>query len=82
MRHINHARRERYGSRVTGRIDRATKSALVQIAAETGLDESDLVRLALRQFLPTFAADLDRPPVLTGNPASNVAAIVADSDSA
>lgn len=69
-------RRARLSARVTGRIDPQTKAALAAIAADTGLQESDLVRLALRQFLPAITArDLDRPPVLTGVAASNCAAI-------
>jgi hypothetical protein len=72
-------RRARLSARVTGRIDSQTKAALAQIAADTGLDESDLVRLALRQFLPAITgADLERPPVLTGVASSNCATIVSD----
>ena len=44
-------------SRVTGRIDEAMKERLGKVADKTGLDESDLVRLALNQFLPVLEAE-------------------------
>lgn len=47
-------KREPLSSRVAGRVDEETKGRVVRIANETGLDESDLVRLALNKFLPVF----------------------------
>lgn len=42
------------GTKLTARVDQGTKEQLGDIADNMGLTESDLVRIALKVFIPQF----------------------------